>query len=335
MSENSNRIKLMKLYEFLMNETDEEHPISKTDLCRRLNEQGVSCHERTITRDIAVLNEFGYEVCGFMNGREKVYYVPERSFSIPELKIMIDAIQASSFVTEKKTGELIDKIAALGGSYRAELLKRNLASFNSHKHTNESILYNVDSIEKAVAEKKKIAFLYFDLNEDRKRVYRTTQYGDRKHYVVEPIALIICEDNYYLMAYSSRHPERTANYRVDRMDQVTVIEDSTLSEEALAKLKGIAGYTEQAFKMYSGELEDVMLQFDKSLIGPVIDKFGEETEILPVNETACAAALHIQIAPTFFGWLAQFGDKMIVSSPNSVKEQYYEHIRQILYGIIE
>lgn len=333
MPENSNRIKLMKLYEFLMNETDEEHPISKTELCCRLNEQGIPCHERTITRDIAVLNEYGYEVCGFMSGRDKVYYIPERSFSIPELKIMIDAIQASSFVTEKKTDELIDKIAALGGSHRAGLLKRNLASFNSHKHTNEAILYNVDSIERAIAEKKKIAFLYFDLNEDRKRVYRTTQYGDRKHYVVEPIALIICEDNYYLMAYSSRHPERTANYRVDRMDQVTVIEDSTLSVEALAKLKDIAGYTERAFKMYSGELEDVMLQFDKSLIGPLIDKFGEESEILSVNETTCAAALHIQIAPTFFGWLAQFGEKMKVLSPDNVKEQYYEHIRKTLYGI--
>lgn len=330
MSENSNRIKLMKLYEFLVRETDEEHPISKSELCRRLNENGIQCHERTITRDIAVLNEYGYEVCGYMSGREKVYYVLERSFSIPELKIMIDAIQAASFVTEKKTGELIDKIAALGGSYRAELLKRNLASFNAHKHTNEAILYNVDSIEAAITEKKQIAFYYFDLNENKKRVYRCTQYGERRRYVIEPVALILCEDNYYLMAYSSRHPERTANYRVDRMDQVTVIEDSTLSKEALAKLNGIAGYTEQAFKMYSGELEDVMLQFDKSLIGPVMDKFGEDTEMLSVNETTCAAALHIQIAPTFFGWLAQFGSKIKILSPESVKEQYREHIMEIV-----
>lgn len=330
MSENSNRIKLMKLYEFLMNETDEEHPISKTDLCRRINEQGVSCHERTITRDIAVLNEYGYEVCGFLNGREKVYYVPERSFSIPELKIMIDAIQASSFVTEKKTDELIDKIALLGGSHKAELLKRNLARFNSHKHSNEAILYNIDSIEAAIAEKKQISFFYFGLNERKNRSYRTTDYGDRKRYVVEPVALIICEDNYYLMAYSSRHPERTANYRVDRMDQVAKIEDSELSEEALEKLNGIEGYTEQAFKMFSGDLEDVMIQFDKSLIGPVTDKFGEDIEILTVNETMCAASLHIQIAPTFFGWLAQFGNKMKVLSPKSVEEQYCAHIYEIL-----
>lgn len=330
MPENSNRIKLMKLYEFLMKETDEEHPISKTELCRRLNEQGVPCHERTITRDVAVLNEYGYEVCSFMRGRDKVYYVPERNFSIPELKILIDAVQASSFVTPKKTGEIIDKIAALGGSHRAELLKRNLANFNSHKHTNESILYNVDSIEAAIAAKKQIYFYYFDLNEGKNRIYRAAPDGSRKLYTVEPIALIICEDNYYLMAYSARHPERTANYRVDRMDQVTVIEDSALSEEALAKLNGISGYTEQAFKMYSGELEDVMLQFDKSLIGPVIDKFGEETEILSVNETTCAAALHIQISPTFFGWLAQFGSKMKILSPESVREQYCVHIREIL-----
>lgn len=161
---------------------------------------------------------------------------------------------------------------------------------------------------------------------------QTRRYGDRKRYVVEPIALILCEDNYYLMAYSSRHPERTANYRVDRMDQVTVIEDSALSEEALAKLNGISGYTEQAFKMYSGELEDVMLQFNKSLIGPVIDKFGEETEILSVNETTCAAALHIQIAPTFFGWLAQFGSKMKILSSERVKKQYYDHVCEVLNG---
>lgn len=330
MSENSNRIKLMKLYEFLMKETDEEHPISKTELCRRLNEQGVPCHERTITRDIAVLNEYGYEVCGFMRGRDKVYYVPERSFSIPELKIMIDAVQASSFVTPKKTSELIDRIASLGGSHKAELLKRNLANFNLHKHTNEAILYNVDRIEAAIAAKKQISFFYFDINEGKKRVYRSIPDGSRKLYTVEPVALIINEDNYYLMAYSSRHPERTANYRVDRMDQVTVIEDSELSEEALAKLNGIAGYTEQAFKMYSGELEDIMLQFDKSLIGPVMDKFGEDTEMLSVNETTCAAALHIQIAPTFFGWLAQFGSKMKILSPESVREQYREHIREII-----
>lgn len=330
MSENSNRIKLMKLYEFLMKETDEEHPISKTELCRRLNEQGVPCHERTITRDIAVLNEYGYEVCGFMRGRDKVYYVPERSFSIPELKIMIDAVQASSFVTPKKTSELIDRIASLGGSHKAELLKRNLANFNLHKHTNEAILYNVDRIEAAIAAKKQISFFYFDINEGKKRVYRSIPDGSRKLYTVEPVALIINEDNYYLMAYSSRHPERTANYRVDRMDQVTVIEDSALSEEALAKLNCIAGYTEQAFKMYSGEREDVMLQFDKSLIGPVMDKFGEDTEMLSVNETTCAAALHIQIAPTFFGWLAQFGSKMKILSPESVREQYCEHISKII-----
>lgn len=330
MPENSNRIKLMKLYEFLMKETDEEHPISKAELCRRLNEQGVPCHERTITRDVAVLNEYGYEVCSFMRGRDKVYYVPERNFSIPELKILIDAVQASSFVTPKKTGELIDKLAALGGSHRAELLKRNLANFNSHKHTNESILYNVDSIEAAISEKKQISFYYFDLNEGKNRIYRASQDGSRKLYTVEPIALILCEDNYYLMAYSSRHPERTANYRVDRMDHVRVLEDLTLSEEALDKLNCIAGYTEQAFKMYSGELEDVMLKLDKSLIGPVMDKFGEDKEILSVNETTCTAAVHIQIAPTFFGWLAQFGDKMKIISPDNVKEQYYEHLYQIL-----
>jgi predicted DNA-binding transcriptional regulator YafY len=322
MPENSNRIMLLKMYEILLNETDEEHPISKTELSRRLTKQGVSCHDRTISREFAALNEFGYEVCTYMQGRERYYYVPEHKFSVPELKIMIDAIQAASFVTPKKTKELINKIASLGGAHSAELLKRNMAYFNSHKHSNEAILYNVDAIEAAIGEKKQISFHYFDLNERKRRIFRKGDNGRKKLYNVEPIALIVCEDNYYLMAYSNHHPERTANYRVDRMDQITVIEDSTLSYEALAQLAEITGYTERTFKMFNGELADVVLEFDRSLIGPVLDKFGEEIEILPVDDTTCTASVRVQVAPTFFGWLFQFCQKMRILSPDSVIEEY-------------
>ncbi len=329
MSENSTKIKLMKLYEILLAQTDEDHPISRTELCKRVNELGIPCHVRTISRDIETLNEFGYEVCSFLKDREKFYYLPERQFSIPELKIMMDAVQAASFVTEKKTDELIDKISSLGGSNSAELLKRHMAYFNSRKHTNESILYNVDSIEKAIQRRKKIAFNYFDLDADKQRVYRCAVSGEKKRYYVEPVALILHEDNYYLMAYSSRHPDGTANYRVDRMDHIEIVEESVMSDIALEKIESVAVYTEQAFKMYSGELTDVVLHFDKSLIGPVLDKFGEATEIRRVDNNTCSVTLNVQVAPTFFGWLAQFGNKMKMISPERVKEQFKGHILSI------
>lgn len=332
MAENSNKIKLLKLYELLQKDTDEDKPLTKTEICRRLNEQDVSCSVRTIERDVDALQQFGFEIISFKKDHERYYYVPEREFSIPELKILMDAVQAASFVTDKKTKELIDKIAALGGSYRADLLKRNVVNFNTRKHSNEKILYTVDSIEDAIRRKKKIAFHYFYLNEKKERVFQCKDTGEKKRYYVEPVAMIMSEDNYYLMAYSSRHPDKTANYRLDRIDQVEVVEESVLSDAALEKIAGVAEFTEQAFKMYGGELEDVLIQFDRSLIGPVIDKFGEDTPMMKVNESTCAATVHVQVSKTFFGWLAQFTDQMKIISPDSVKEQYKDHINRILGG---
>ena len=329
MAENSTKIKLLKLYELLQKETDEDRPLSRTELCRRLNELGVNYHARTIDRDVEALTKFGFEIISFKKDRERFFYVPEREFSIPELKILMDAVQAASFVTEKKTKDLIDKIASLGGSYRADLLKRNMVCFNTRKHSNEKILYTVDSIEEAIRNRKKIAFHYFYLNEKKERVYQCKDNGEKKRYYVEPVAMILNEDNYYLMTYSSRHPDKTANYRIDRMDSVEVVDESVLSDAALEKIAGVAEFTEQAFKMYGGELEDVLIQFDKTLIGPVLDKFGEDTPMMAVNETTCAATVHVQVSPTFFGWVAQFAEKMRIISPDSVIEEYKEHINKI------
>lgn len=332
MPENAANVRMMKLYEILCRETDQDHPITRIELSEKARAQGIACHDRTISRDIEILNKVGYEVCSIIKDHKRYYYVPERDFSVPELKILIDAVQAANFVTEKKTKELIDRIAALGGSYRGDLLKRNMAYFNSRKHSNEAILYNVDGIEDAILRKKKISFYYFDLDESRSRVSRTDDSGKRKHYRVEPIALILSEDNYYLMAYSDRHPESTATYRVDRMDLVEVIEESELSEEALAHLPGVSDYTEQVFRMYNGEPTIVVLRFKKHLLGPVYDKFGEKTDVRAISEAECEATLPVRVSKTFFGWLTQFGTEISVAEPACVAKQYYEHLQSILKG---
>ncbi len=329
MAENMQKIKLLKLYELLRRETDEDHPISRVELCRRLNEMGISSNVRTLSLDIEVMSNNGYEIMSFLKDKEKYYYVPEHELSIPEIKILIDALQAASFVTEKKTAELVDKVAALGGSHKADLLKENMICFNTRKHTNEAIYYSVDRIEDAIIRKKKITFNYFHLNEKSERIYVETNAGNKKRYDVEPVALIFNEDNYYLMAYSSKHPGRTASYRIDRMDQVDVVEDSALSAEAVAQIDRVAEFTGQAFKMFSGEPESVVIQFSKELIGPVFDKFGEDTPMMAVSDTSCAATVYVQVSPTFFGWLAQFGNKMQVISPNTVIEKYKAHIQAI------
>ena len=330
MAENMQKIKLLKLYELLRRETDEDNPISRVKLCEKLNGMGISSNVRTLSLDIETLNENGYEILSFMQGKEKYYYIPERELSVPEIKIILDALQASSFVTEKKTEELTEKVAALGGSCKAKLLKENMVCFNTRKHTNENVYYTVDRIEDAIVRKKKITFNYFHLNEKSERDYVTDKDGARKKYCVEPVALVFNEDNYYLMAYSSRHPGKTASYRIDRMEYVEVVEESGLSEEALAMVDKAAEFTGQAFKMFGGKPVRVTLQFSKELAAPVFDRFGEDISIKKLDGDTCSASVKVQISPTFFGWLAQFGNKMRILSPSKVTEQYISHIRSIL-----
>ena len=183
--ENIRKVKLLKLLELLRQNTDEDHPMSTAQLFAALSEMGIPCDRRTISQDIITLNELGYEIMSVMKGHDKCYYIEDRSFSLPELKILIDAVHASSFITEKKSEELINKIAALAGTHRAEVLKRNMVCFNTRKHSNERIFYNVDDLEDAILRQKKVLFRYFDLNETGERVYRR----DGHRYVVEPVAL--------------------------------------------------------------------------------------------------------------------------------------------------
>ncbi len=321
--ENSQKIKLLKLMELLRQETDEQHPMAATVVCQRLNDMEVACDRRTLTRDIQALNDYGYEVMTTMISHEKAYYVEDRSFSVPELKILIDAVQAASFVTDKKTAELIRKIANLGGSHNSEILQSNMVCFNTRKHHNESIYYNVDYLEDAIEQKKKVIFYYFDLNENGEKVYRNGHH----HYVVEPIALVFNEDNYYMVCYSSRH-DSTANYRVDRMDAVEVI-DEDICEKAIALRSSVDCFTEQAFKMYGGQLEDITIQFSDKLIGVVYDKFGEEIKMVRINENSCVASVKVQISPTFWGWLFQFGKQMTVLSPEGVINEYKQRLHEL------
>ena len=322
--ENFRKIKLLKLLEMLRQNTDEQHPMSTSSIISSLAQMEITCDRRTLAQDIATLSDLGYEIMTTTVGHEKAYYVEDRNFSIPELKILIDAVHASSFITKKKSEELITKIASLAGSHRAEVLKRNMVCFNTRKHSNERIFYNVNDLEDAILRQKKVLFRYFDLNENGERVYRR----DGHRYVVEPIALVFNEDNYYLTCYSSRH-DSTSNYRIDRMDSVEAI-DEDCCEKAIALRDQVATYTEQAFKMFGGQLEDIVLEFDRGLIGVVYDKFGESVKMMPSGENKIIATVKVMISPTFWGWLFQFGNQMKIISPSSAVSMYAEKAQSIV-----
>ena len=321
--DNYRKIKLLKLLDMLRHETDEQHALSTTQICTKLGNMGIVCDRRTLPRDIATLNDQGYEIMSVMIGHDKCYYVEDRSFSIPELKILIDAVQAASFITDKKTAELVEKIASLGGTHRAEILKSNMVCFNTRKHSNEQIYYNVDTLERAIQNNKNVIFYYYNLDENGNKVYRR----DHHHYVVEPIALVFNEDNYYLISYSARH-DGTANYRVDRMEAVEVIEED-ICEKAISLRDSVSGYTEQAFKMYGGEAVEVVLEFNDILIGAVHDKFGEEMKMVRTGEHTITCAVRVQISPTFWGWLFQFGKQMNILSPVGVINEYKQKSQKL------
>ena len=306
--DNKQKIKLLYLMEILRQDTDEQHPISTNQICARLSEQGISCERRTVGMDMKVLNDYGYEIMTKMVGHEKAYYIDDRSFSVPEIKILMDAVQAAKFITPGKSEALIEKLAALGGSHQAEILKGNIVCFDTCKHTNEMIFYNVQALEDAIRERKKASFLYFDLNENKAKVYRR----DGERYTVDPMALVYNEDYYYLMSFNSKHDAITT-YRVDRMERVQV-EDEPVCPQAIVEGADIHEYTSQVFKMYNGQPETVTLEFDDSLIGAIIDRFGEEVSITRIGKKKCSVIVKVQDSPVFRGWVHQFDKKMKIVS---------------------
>lgn len=310
------KMKMLALWEILKQESDAEHPLTTNDVCRKLAARGIPCERKSVSTDVALLLRHGYEVRTEKVGRDRFYWVPDRRFSVLELKIMIDALQAATFVTEKKTAELAEKVAALGGSHMGQILQENIVHFNTRKHTNESIYYSVNELEQALLAKRQASFLYFDLNENHERVYRK----DRQRYVVNPAALVFLNDNYYLMCWS-RELGKIVSYRVDRMEGVTMLETPACRQARLPK-KQIAAFTKQTFSMFGGETETVTLQFANELMGTVYDKFGEDLRIKRVDEDSCLARVTVQVSPTFWGWVFQLQGKLRVTDPAALIEKY-------------
>ena len=320
---NPQKIKLLKLYEILRQHTDEDRPLSTNQLCAMLEAEGITCDRRTLAEDIDILNANGFEVLRRRTRYAMLFYIVDRRFDLAEVKILIDAIQAASFITPQKTKELTDKVASLAGSHKAAVLKENLVTFNTRKHTNEAIFYTVDTLQRALQQKQKASFQYFDLDENGNRVLRKNS----ERYIVNPVGLVYHEDNYYFMTYHETY-EATVNYRVDRMTNVQ-IEDESVVERAIILSGKLGAYTERVFKMFNGPQATVELQFDRKLIDAIHDKFGETAKIIAFKRGLCKATVEVLVSPVFFGWCFQFGRSMKILSPDSVAAEMKEHARAV------
>ena len=318
-SQNATRIKLLKIWEILCQETDEEHPMESTVLIKKLDEMGIHCERKTIYRDIDTLIDCGYDiVCE--RGKKNQYYVLDRSFDLPELHIMLDAVQAASFITPKKTKLLVDKLANLAGSRKGEVLKRNIVAFNTTKNCNENIYYLIDEIVRAITKKKKIEFQYFDYDGRHKKVYRK----DGAKYVMNPYSTVFSGDNYYLLCYNDKY-RSIMHYRVDRMDNVKMLEEDILPLEE-GKNFDVTKHKKEVFGMFMGQEEKVTFNVHKSLLDVIYDKFGADIHLITVDDETYRFTADVQISPVFMGWCCAFGNKVKIVAPESAVEKIKEHI---------
>lgn len=322
MEDNLKKIRILKVWEMLNQESDEEHPLTTEKIISKLAEQGISSHRKTIYEDIKILNACGYEVMvnrSFSNE----YYVVERTFDVPELQILMDAVQASRFISEKKTNELIDKIANLAGSKKGEVLRRNIVDFNTSKCTNEKVFYSIDEIALALEHKKKVSFNYYKIDSAHNKIYQR----NGKLYEVNPLATVFCDDRYYLMCYDDKHGN-IVHYRIDRMENL-MMTDKDIKQTVESQKFDVKRHKKQLFGMFVGEPTKVVFEADKDLTDGLFDKFGDDLEITE-RDGKIAFQAEAQISPTFLSWVAGFGKKLKVVAPNDVVRKVKDHLMKAL-----
>ena len=317
------RLKLLKIWEILRQETDEKHTMGTTELLCRLDDIGIKCDRRTLYADIKALTDSGYEIkC--VRRKSNEYYVEKSDFSMAEIQILMDAVQAATFITEKKTAQLVNKIAELAGSRRGEAIKRNIVAFNTVKSTNEDIFANVATITDCVEKYKKVEFLYFDYDTSGRRIYRK----ESKVYKVNPVATIFSDDKYYLLCYDDKHGN-LAHYRIDRMDKV-ICSSEDITPSDIAEVANVQKHKRQLFGMFNGEEREVTFEADKSLTDAIYDKFGYDIKLHDSVNNKFRFSAVVQLSPVFFGWCCSFGDMLRVIEPKDMEAQLNKYINLIV-----
>ena len=248
------------------------------------------------------------------------YYVANRRFELPELKLLADSVQVSRFITHRKSVELIKKIESLCSVYEAQQLQRQIYVANRIKTVNESIYYNVDRIHTAIGQDKKISFLYFEYTVEKKRRFRK----DGQRYVVSPCALTWDDENYYMLGYDAP-AGRVKHYRVDKMTAIELLDETREGKEHYQKMD-MAAYSQKMFSMFGGQEQQVEIAFSESLIGVVIDRFGESVYIRREKDGWFTIRVLVAVSPQFFAWIFSFGEKAQILSPESVKKQMQEQL---------
>jgi len=314
------KLKILYILDYLERNSHAEHYVNATELIKMLAKHRISCDRKTIYSDIAALQDYGVDIVS-EPGKNGGYYIASRNFEPHELKLLIDAVQSSRFLTEQKSHELIQKLCKECNEQDARLLTRTVLVSGRVKSMNDSIYNNVDYIQEAISQNKQITFRYFDWDIGPKRRYR------EKEYLASPYGLCQDNENCYLLAFSDRHG--ITSYRVDRMSHIHLTDADRVSCPELTG-KAFHQHANRLFQMYSGEATQVKMRFHRSLINVVIDRFGQDTMLIPDGPEYFTFTVNVAVSPMFLSWVIGFGDKAKILHPQSVVEQCMDLCRQVM-----
>lgn len=318
-----NKVKLLHIMETLRNESSDEKPLTMEDITAKLGGHGIRCERRTFGKDMRLLMESFNVKCRKV-GRKNGYYVSSRALNDTEIKILIDTVQAASFLSDSMTEFFVKKLSRIGGKELAKRVKENYILFNVKKRNNIEIFDNVEAIRQALTKEKKISFVYNDLNYKGERVARKS--GER--YFATPLSLVVNDDKYYCMCRGEEDP--LIKFRVDRMTEVKVEEKLNVPKVELETRKDITKYLSEVIDMFTGKTENVNLRFKKPLAEMIFDQFGEDIVCKEVSETEAETVVSVSVASTFFSWLSTFQGGIKIAGPIKVANAYKDFLKSNL-----
>lgn len=314
---NGNKFRPLYILKILQELSDDDHPLSTNDIVDILqNDYGVKTHRTTIAPDIELLQEYGYDIITIKSSQNK-YFLGSRTFELPELKLLIDAVQSSRFITKTKSKVLVEKLSSIASTYQRKELFRPLVVDNKTKPDNENIYYIVDTIHEAINNKKKISFLYYDYSPTKEKHIK----NDGKPYVISPYELLWNGDYYYLIGYSDEK-DKIITFRVDRIERKPVILKDAINKESTEF--DLSVYCNKIFNMFNGDEQVVELECHNEIMKNIIDQFGNEVEITANGEDTFTVKVSVSVSPTFFGWIVGFGGKIKIVGLEEVKKDYID-----------
>lgn len=317
------KIKILYLMRILQERTDENHGLTTEEIIATLRDLGVDAERKAIYDDIETLRVFGMDI-ETRKGKTTTYHVVSRDFELPELKLLVDTVQSSKFITHKKSNELIKKLANFASQYEAHQLKRNVVVQNRIKTMNESIYYFVDAIHEAIGKNVKITFQYYTWNEKKQKVLR----HDGRLYEISPWTLTWDDENYYLIGFDSQ-AGIIKHFRVDKMQKIQLT-DQKRDGETHFKDFDLGTYSKKTFGMYGGQEETVTLLCKNHLAAVMIDRFGQDVLFRRVDEEHFEFHIKVQTSPLFYAWVLNFGDEVKITAPLSVQEALRDQLERVL-----